>query len=66
MQENNRNRDKMPDYKTGKSYGRQGIDKAPGEETAENAENVISNTQKAKNKVDGDPSRPSDQPLDQE
>ena len=45
---------------------RQGVDKAPGEETREGKiENVVADTQKGKNKVDGDPSRESDQPIDQ-
>jgi hypothetical protein len=46
--------------------GPQGIDKAPGEETAHDAENVIAETQKGKNKVDGDPSKESDQPINNE
>jgi hypothetical protein len=33
------------------------IDKAPGEETALDTENVAAETQKDKNKVDGDPSK---------
>ncbi|RYZ59405.1 MAG: hypothetical protein EOO14_08455 [Chitinophagaceae bacterium] len=45
---------------------RQGIDKAPGEEQATGeTENVVADTQKGKNKVDGDPSKESDQPIDQ-
>lgn len=45
---------------------RQGIDKAPGEEQMEGEpENVVAETQKGKNKVDGDPSQESDQPIDQ-
>ena len=42
--------------------GAQGVDKAPGEETAQGTDNPVADTQKAKNKVDGDPSQPSDQP----
>jgi hypothetical protein len=46
---------------------RQGVDKAPGEEQREGSlENVVADTQKGKNKVDGDPSRESDQPIDNE
>ncbi len=51
---------------TGKSHGAQGVDKAPGEETAGDTENVIAQTQKGKNKVDGDPSQESDQPIENE
>ncbi len=48
---------------TGKHKGMQGIDKAPGEENAENTDNVVWESQKGK-KEDGDPSQASDQPLD--
>lgn len=45
---------------------RQGIDKAPGEENREgDTENVVADTQKGKNKVDGDPSKESDKPIEQ-
>ena len=45
---------------------RQGIDKAPGEEQREGPiENVVAETQKGKNKVDGDPSEESDRPIEQ-
>jgi hypothetical protein len=54
--ENTRNQD------SSKGHGPQGIDKAPGEETSGDYQNVVPDTQKAKNKVDGDPSRPEDQP----
>ena len=56
----------LQDDMTRKNHDRQGIDKAPGEETAGDLENVVANTQRGKNKVDGDPSQPSDQPIDQE
>ena len=49
-----------------KSHGPQGIDKAPGEETPGDIENVVAQTQKGKNKVDGDPSQESDQPIENE
>ncbi len=50
----------------GSHRDRQGIDKAPGEEQREGPiENVVADTQKGKNKVDGDPSKESDQPIDQ-
>ena len=66
MQSNNKsfNADR-PDDKTSKSHDRQGNDKAPGEETAGDLEDVVSTTQRGKNKVDGDPSKASDQPIDQ-
>jgi len=62
-QENNRKG--MQDDVTGKGHGSQGIDKAPGEETAQDFQNVRQETQKGKNKVDGDPSKESDQPIDE-
>ena len=46
--------------------GPQGIDKAPGEETAQGTENVTAQTQKGKNKVDGDPEKESDRPVENE
>jgi hypothetical protein len=52
-----------PSEMTGKHKGMQGIDKAPGEENAENTDNVVWESQKGK-KEDGDPSQASDQPLD--
>lgn len=59
------NRSDMKDDMASKGHGMQGIDKAPGEETAEDLQNVTQETQKGKNKVDGDPSKESDQPIDQ-
>ena len=55
----------MQDDMPNRGHGAQGIDKAPGEETAEDTQNVAQETQKGKNKVDGDPSKESDQPIDQ-
>ncbi len=52
------------DDMTNKGHGPQGVDKAPGEETSRDTENVVYETQKGKNKVDGDPSKESDQPID--
>jgi hypothetical protein len=49
-----------------KHHGPEGVDKAPGEETSEDIENVVAQTQKGKNKDDGDPSKESDQPIDNE
>jgi hypothetical protein len=55
-----------PSKMAGPHRDRQGIDKAPGEEQREGPiENVVAETQKGKNKVDGDPSQESDQPIDQ-
>lgn len=67
MQASNRKNhfDPLKDDKTGKGHDRQGIDKAPGEETAQDIENVVSDTQRGKNKVDGDPSKESDKPIEQ-
>ncbi len=45
-----------------KGIGAQGVDKAPGEETAQDLENFKTVTQMGK-KEDGDPSKPSDQPA---
>lgn len=55
----------LQDDMTNKGHDRQGIDKAPGEETANDMENVVSETQRGKNKVDGDPENSSDQPIEQ-
>jgi hypothetical protein len=57
------NRNNLRDEKTGKGYGMQGIDKAPGEETSQHEEKIVADTQKAKGKVDGDSSKDSDQPA---
>lgn len=67
MSDRNRqnNSNNMPDDMTSKGHGRQGVDKAPGEETAQDLQNVVQETQRGKNKVDGDPSKESDQPIEQ-
>jgi hypothetical protein len=62
MEDKNRDQNKAP----GKSHGMQGIDKAPGEETAGAPDEFISQSQKGKNSVDGDPSKESDQPIRQQ
>lgn len=55
-----------PNQMAGPHRDRQGIDKAPGEEGREGEiENVVADTQKGKNKVDGDPSQESDKPIGQ-
>lgn len=68
MQEQNRNnqndKKETPDYLTGKGHGPEGVDKAPGEETSQDSENVVFETQKGQGKEDGDPDQPSDQPID--
>ena len=64
MQNNDRQNIPSKDY-AGNEEGMQGIDKAPGEETATSTDNTIKDVQKGKNKVDGDPSKESDQPISQ-
>lgn len=51
---------------TGPSHGPQGVDKAPGEETASHPDQFVQETQKGKNKVDGDPTKESDRPIDKQ
>lgn len=64
--ENNKQQLNNPNEMAGPHRDRQGIDKAPGEEqNTGSTENVVAETQKGKNKVDGDPSKESDQPIDQ-
>lgn len=46
--------------------GPQGVDKAPGEETSQNTENFVAQTQKGKNQVDGDPEKESDRPVEKQ
>jgi hypothetical protein len=57
--------DPLKDDLSKRGKGMQGIDKAPGEEPAHDTERVIYETQRGKNKVDGDPSKESDQPINQ-
>jgi hypothetical protein len=66
MDKNNQKDLNNPSQLAGAHRDRQGVDKAPGEEQREGPiENVVAETQKGKNKVDGDPSKESDQPIDQ-
>lgn len=51
------------DKMANKGRGMQGIDKAPGEEPSQTNEQFTVQTQKGK-KVDADPSKESDKPLD--
>ncbi len=46
------------------AHGPQGIDKAPGEETAQDNVQFTQQSQKGK-KVDADPSQETDKPIDQ-
>lgn len=66
--ENEKNKQPLnnPSQMAGPHRDRQGVDKAPGEEEREGPiENVVADTQKGKNKVDGDPSKESDRPINQ-
>jgi hypothetical protein len=66
MEDKNKTGLNDPNQMAGSHRDRQGIDKAPGDESREGEiENVVADTQKGKNKVDGDPSKESDQPIDQ-
>jgi hypothetical protein len=62
--ERDQKRKDIPGGMTGRDKGRQGIDKAPGEEPSSGNTPFTQVTQKGKNKNDGDPSRESDKPLD--
>jgi hypothetical protein len=62
--QNNYSRTSFQEEKPGKGHGPQGIDKAPGEETSQDNDNFVQQTQRGKNKVDGDPTKKSDQPID--
>ena len=63
---NNEQELNKPNEMAGPHRDRQGVDKAPGEEQREGPiENVVAETQKGKNKVDGDPSQASDQPINE-
>ena len=69
MKDQNNSEDKnlnSPGDMANPGRGQQGIDKAPGEETPQDSDTtpVVYETQKGKNKVDGDPSQESDQPID--
>jgi hypothetical protein len=68
MSERKQNNDssRLQDEMTGKGWGKQGVDKAPGKETAQHKEQVREDTLKGKGKVDGDPSKKSDQPIKDE
>ena len=55
-----------PDDLSSGHKGRQGVDKAPGEDPAGGNSPVVNETQKGKNQVDGDPARSQDQPIEQQ
>ena len=66
MEKETKNGLNNPGNMAGPHRDRQGVDKAPGEEESEGeVENVVADTQKGKNKVDGDPSQESDKPIQQ-
>lgn len=65
MQGKEQNSSSRPADWANQGRGPQGVDKAPGEETSESTDNQVADTQKGKNKVDGDPSQPSDQPVEE-
>ena len=64
-EEKNRSEGNNRNQENNQGKGPQGIDKAPGEETSRDYENVVADTQKARNKNDGDPSKSEDQPKDE-
>ena len=72
MQERNNNESFNTDSSSAENpmanrgHGAQGIDKAPGEETPQDIENTVQQTQRGKNKVDGDLSKESDRPIEQQ
>lgn len=66
MTEPNSPQESRPDDMTGKGHDRQGNDKAPGEETASDMNDAVNITQRGKNKVDGDPTQPSDRARNQQ
>ena len=65
MQERREKDSELSHGLTGAGTGPEGVDKAPGEETSAKPYQFVQQTQKGKNKVDGDPSKASDRPIDQ-
>ena len=63
MQE--QNKESSANERANRGHGAQGIDKAPGEETAQDTVQFSQETQKGK-KVDRDPSEEKDEPLEQQ
>ena len=66
QQRDNNSKRNIQQEQAGPGHGPEGVDKAPGEETSQDTENVVAQTQKGKDKVDGDPSKESDQPIENE
>lgn len=64
MMNQKENQTAQNDEQAGKGHGAQGIDKAPGEEPAQDDVNFSQEALKGK-KVDGDPSQEKDQPASQ-
>jgi hypothetical protein len=64
MDRSNERKEVTPNHLETPGHGAQGIDKAPGEETATDKVNFKEETQQGK-KVDGDPSSESDKPVRQ-
>jgi hypothetical protein len=61
----NNQKESTPNHLQTPGRGPDGVDKAPGEETSRDNINFVAESQKGK-KVDGDPSKPSDQPDKQD
>jgi hypothetical protein len=65
MKESNNKTHSTPNKLDTPGRGPDGVDKAPGEETSRDNINFVAESQKGK-KVDGDPSKLSDQPDKQD
>jgi hypothetical protein len=61
MDRSNERKEPTPNRLENPGHGAQGVDKAPGEETAMDKVNFKEETQQGK-KVDGDPAKESDRP----
>ena len=65
MQDRREKESELSQGLTGAGTGPEGVDKAPGEETSAKPYQFVQQTQKGKNKVDGDPSQENDRPIEQ-
>ncbi|TCJ12433.1 hypothetical protein EPD60_14245 [Flaviaesturariibacter flavus] len=65
MEKNERN-NQEPNKLRSPGHGPQGIDKAPGEEPAQDNVNFVAETQKGKQQVDADVDREQDRAIDQQ
>lgn len=65
QEQNNQQPGKAQVGYTNPGEGPQGVDKAPGEETAASTDNTIKDAQKGKQKVDADLDNSSDRPAKQ-